>query len=201
MNSWIKKEVDRLAPNSDRSDIDDDLNWLYPNYVKAFKSFTCPSTRNFIRSAPGDWSTYTPQAGYPPGPNSGQYLNDLANNSINKESNGDSYELFGNLSGGRGKKSEKNVGAFEIKYYAAALGARPGPAAIFLIMDADDPKDDGTSTPSNAVNNWPEEGNNHGAAGTQANFCDGHAEWIPRKKFAHIWNLGQDPNPSFVPPP
>src|SRR2546423_400501 len=28
---------------------DDDVSWLYPRYVSAFKSFTCPNTRNSIR--------------------------------------------------------------------------------------------------------------------------------------------------------
>jgi prepilin-type N-terminal cleavage/methylation domain-containing protein len=28
---------------------EDDLNWLYPNYIKNFKSFICPSTQNAIR--------------------------------------------------------------------------------------------------------------------------------------------------------
>ena len=92
------------------------------------------------------------------------------------------------------KKTETSVMNIVLKTYTAAIGARPGPAAIFLMMDADDPKDDSASTPGNQYNNWPEAGNNHGAAGTQANFCDGHAEWIPIKKFLHIWNLGQDSN-------
>src|SRR5438445_2621796 len=39
---------------------DDDLNWLYgfgpafPSYIKNFKTFVCPSTRNYVR--PDVWS-------------------------------------------------------------------------------------------------------------------------------------------------
>src|SRR5436190_11010594 len=29
--------------------VDDDLNWLYPNYVKNSKSFVCPATMNVVR--------------------------------------------------------------------------------------------------------------------------------------------------------
>src|SRR3954471_606300 len=46
MNSWSGAPE---GPNSDRRASDDDVNWLYPNYVKALGSFICPSTRNFIR--------------------------------------------------------------------------------------------------------------------------------------------------------
>src|SRR5258708_4259659 len=31
---------------------DDDLNWLYPNYVKNIKSFICPATLNVVRPTP-----------------------------------------------------------------------------------------------------------------------------------------------------
>src|SRR6185295_16771686 len=47
MNSW---SMAGQGPNSDRNGSDDDLNWLYPNYVKALKSFTCPSTQNTIKN-------------------------------------------------------------------------------------------------------------------------------------------------------
>ena len=188
MNTWYAPLLGSDPPpaNSDRCGSDDDLNWLYPTYVKAFGSFICPSTRNFIRVPPQDiWVANTAA------PN-GQYLRDLRNNGINKEANGHSYELFGNFADM--KKTEASVVNIVLKTYTAAIGAKPGPSAIFLMMDADDPKDDNASTPGNQYNNWPEAGNNHGAAGTQANFCDGHAEWIPIRKFLHVWNLGQDSN-------
>ncbi len=31
---------------------DDDLNWLFPNYVSTVKTFLCPSTQHFISNAP-----------------------------------------------------------------------------------------------------------------------------------------------------
>jgi prepilin-type N-terminal cleavage/methylation domain-containing protein len=194
METWYGALLssDPPPPDSDRSGSDDDLNWLYPTYVKAFGSFICPSTRNFIRIPPqANWVPYPAAAGHSAAPN-GQYLQDLRNNGINKEANGHSYEVFGNFASM--KKTETSVQNIVLKNYTAAIGIKPGASAIFLVMDADDPKDDNASTPGNMYNNWPEVGNNHGATGTQANFCDGHAEWIPIKKFLHVWNLGQDSN-------
>src|SRR5882724_5020933 len=31
--------------------VDDNINWLYPRYVAAEKTFTCPSTQNFVDTA------------------------------------------------------------------------------------------------------------------------------------------------------
>src|SRR5262249_36845716 len=49
MHSWInsgshnyRSEVAPYLALSDRSAADDDLNWLYPTYVKSFGTFVCP---------------------------------------------------------------------------------------------------------------------------------------------------------------
>src|SRR4030095_14545956 len=113
MNSWItsyKNAVASYRAYTDRSAADDDLNWLYPNYVKALGSFVCPSTQNTIKSSP-----MVPSADAP----NGQYLQDLTDNAVNTKVNGDSYELFGVFDAlptegyGR-KKTEKEVGARRI---------------------------------------------------------------------------------------
>ena len=192
MHSWIanyRSEVAAYRHLSDRSAADDDLNWLFPNYVKALGSFVCPSTQNSIKQ------TWTPNADAP----NGRYLNDLANNAVNQRSNGDSYELFGVFSAlpsesyGR-KKTEREVNARVIRNYTPVIGTRPGASAFFLIMDGDDTSSDPNAAPQNPYNNWPDPGNNHGLVGTTANFCDGHAEFIPRKRFLQVWNLSQDSN-------
>ncbi len=85
------------------------------------------------------------------------------------------------------KKKEDTVNAFTICYYTPAIGMKPGPSRVFLITDADD----GFSP--NDVNNWPDSLNdNHGAAGANFSFCDGHAQWVKQSKFLEVWNIGQD---------
>ena len=180
-------------PYTDRSGADDDLNWLYPNYVKAFNSFVCPATRNFIRTPPV--APWTPYATAP----NGQYLDDLGDNAVNLKAEGTSYEVFGVFSKLPGesfgrKKTEKNVLNRTINTYVGGLGTKPGASAFFLIMDGDDNSSDPNVQPNNPNNNWPDPGNNHGNRGVNANFCDGHATWIPLRKFLDVWNLSQDSN-------
>ena len=159
--------------------------------MKAVGTFVCPSTKNTIRTT---WITTNPNA-----PN-GRYLQDLSNNSVNTQINGDSYELFGTFNPDDGidthgkKKTEAEALAHLSKNYTSTKGTRPGPSAYFLVMDGDDTSSDPGAAPNNKINNWPEKGNNHGDTGACANFCDGHAEFIPLKKFLHVWNLSQDSN-------
>jgi prepilin-type processing-associated H-X9-DG protein len=56
------------------------------------------------------------------------------------------------------------------------LGQIPGPSRTWLSLDADN-----KSNPANKINNYPDPGDNHGADGANANFCDGHAEWVKEK--------------------
>lgn len=198
-NSWIKSYVDSIAAYkayTDRSGADDDLNWLYPTYIKSLGSFVCPSTKNRVQNTQ---TTYNPGAGYPPAPAGTWFLQDLTDNAVNLTTTGDSYEVFGVFSAlptepsGR-VKTEKEVSTREIRNYTKAIGARPGPSAFFLVMDGDDNSSLPNAQPGNPNNNWPDAGNNHGTTGTCANFCDGHAEFIPLKKFLDVWNMAQDSN-------
>lgn len=59
------------------------------------------------------------------------------------------------------------------------------PSRMLILLDSDqDSRNDnsgynGYEIPDHAVNNWPEEHNNHGAAGTNIAFVDGHAKFVP----------------------
>jgi prepilin-type N-terminal cleavage/methylation domain-containing protein len=177
--SWQAGYVPVNIPGSDRSDADDDANWLYPTYIPSFGSYVCPSTQNSIR----------PDTGTKPG-TSQTYVADLCNNAPNRKTYGTSYEIFGVFDGTGGpKKTESTVNSYAIRNYQAALGACPGASQVLLMTDADDTGNGGSSN-----NNWPDPEDNHGAAGTVVNFCDGHAEFVKRDKFLHVWNLAQDSN-------
>jgi prepilin-type N-terminal cleavage/methylation domain-containing protein/prepilin-type processing-associated H-X9-DG protein len=173
---------------TDRSGSDDDLSWLYPRYVKSISSFVCPATLNYIRT-----NLITKPTGE-------TALSDLCNNGTSPKSAGTSYECFGTFGVRTGvgsaststKKKEDTVNAFTDWYYPPALGMKPGPSRIFLITDADDTA--AVLDPTD-INNWPNSlTDNHGAAGQNFSFCDGHAQWVRQSKFMQVWNISQDSN-------
>jgi prepilin-type N-terminal cleavage/methylation domain-containing protein len=178
--------------DSDRSQSDDDMNFLYPTHVKTALgkgmagAYVCPATQNFIRTNDAS-NTYNKPA---PTPNQ-RYLLDLYNNVTTPTlQNGSSYEVFGVFANDV-KKTEKTAQNFQLVNSTKFRGSKPGPAAFFLMMDEDDPV---ANTPDNPNNNWPDKGNNHGVQGVSANFCDGHAKFIRTRDFCDVWNVAQDAN-------
>lgn len=186
--SWYSTFVSGKGPNSDRHSADDDLNWLYPAYVRSFGSYVCPSTQNYIRT------NTTPKPTKP----TENVVIDLGFFAQSKKLNGISYECFGNFPARNHlKKTEKSVASFTIERYTGlALGTKPGPTRIFLLVDGDD----GNSTrPGNPNAQYPDPGDNHGAEGFTVTFCDGHSEFVKRSKWLDVLNTMTDGNQQ--PPP
>jgi prepilin-type N-terminal cleavage/methylation domain-containing protein/prepilin-type processing-associated H-X9-DG protein len=187
--SWDPPPTPGPTVATDRSGSDDDLSWLYPNYVKSFGSYLCPATRNYIRPATNSATTETKPTGE-------QVPKDLCNNGVGPKASGTSFECFANFTvrtSGTGvstKKTEASVLAFTICLYTPALGLKPGPSRIFLLTDADDTS---ALVDKNDINNWPDSiTDNHGPYGQNFAFCDGHAEWVNQKKFIDVWNISHD---------
>ena len=167
---------------TDRDGTDDDLNWAHASYVKNTKVFVCPGTQNFIRT------NVTMFNGVP-------YLTDLLNNGENRRQPGTSYEVFGSwnsvINGTvYGKKREASVQAFTVtvdgKFTGLAPGTRPGPSRIYLIHDGDDVKLD------KDTENFPDRGDNHDEFGANMTFCDGHAEFVTRRKYDFVRNTSSN---------
>jgi prepilin-type N-terminal cleavage/methylation domain-containing protein/prepilin-type processing-associated H-X9-DG protein len=166
---------------------DDNLNWLYPSYVPAVKSYTCPSTQNFIRAA-----LFIPFTNAYTGL---RELTDLHDFSVSKKNPGHSYENFGwwrdrAWRPNAIRKTESTV--LTVAHGAAAFGLNgvvAGPSRNWLMIDCDDERPPG---PPNNYNDYPDAINNHGADGANANFADGHAEWIPRQKYVFSYEMSQD---------
>ena len=172
----------------------DDLNWLYPAYIKQIKTFICPNTRNTIDVTDFDNST-------PP------LIRDLKKNGKTREMPGHSYEVFGwyRLGGGGPgdniKKTQASVGGYALqKDYTIGLkkGTKPGYVNSMLILDGDDSPPEKPT----AIGNYPDSTDNHGKLGNNVAFCDGHAEFIRAKKWVYRFILSEDTNlqePSVVP--
>ena len=179
-------------------DGDDNLNWLHPAYLPSLKSFICPSTQNFIPTNTGRHDI-TGDPGL-------RYLFRTAGGKAKKP--GTSYEVFSfmNYNGGttteiriRGrvetvagiKKSQGSVQTHAHRFNAFGLqGQIAGPSRVWLILDADERYVD----QPDVHQNYPDPVDNHGDAGGNVLFCDGHAEWIPRQKYLYSFELSQDEN-------
>lgn len=149
----------------------DEMNWLYPAYVPATKTFTCPSTENFVR--PNVFASTDPVTGQ-------RALTDLLDFAPSKKSfPGHSYEQFGWYRTPQEPKTESLVASRAHRNFALGLRGRiPGPSDTWLMTDADDLR----PAPPVNFNNYPDSLDNHGADGANVIFADGHAEWVPRLK-------------------
>ena len=194
---------------------DDDLNWLFPSYVPGTKTFTCPSTKNAIRSTDpnGPVTMYanmvTAYSGYDGANNySGvpyytdrlhgntTYLLDLVDNSLNGREGafGSSYEVAGFLNGQPGvRKTQSAVSSYTYRLNNPPpnnfFGQHAGPSDIWIMYDADDRS---TTDASRKNEDYPDPGDNHGKDGGNVIFCDGHAQWIPQKKYLQSFTRGCD---------
>jgi prepilin-type N-terminal cleavage/methylation domain-containing protein/prepilin-type processing-associated H-X9-DG protein len=177
-HTWWKPPT---VEGADRTPDDDDMNWLYPAYIKNFNSFLCPSTRHFIDPAN---AAYKPDGTPVP--------RDLVFIARRKGDQGHSYEVLGLFRGGNGpKKTATTINEHVLRRYTTGgLGRKVSPSEIFLMVDAD------SSTATNDLNNFPDSPeDNHGSEGGHMAFCDGHAAWVPQARWTHVWKTSQDNPP------
>ncbi len=167
-------------PAGKRDGDDDDTNYLYPPYAPNLASFVCPNTQNTVTNETFVWS----------GRN---LICDLTNNcpTGRKAGRGTSYEIFGSMSNSTGqKKSEKAINGYTLTVNYANRGMKPGGARVWLFTDADDQGMVGS------INNYPDKTDNHGDAGLNVMYCDGHAAWLFTKNYLNEFNVSFDENRS-----
>jgi len=182
--SWY--DINNMAADSDRSQTDDDISYLFPRYVPATKSFTCPSTKHIVRS-----TNFVTKPG-----TSERVLSDLVKLPSAPNYYGPSYEILGTFTVfptvPSPKKTESRINSFQLRSnHPTYPNAKPGPSRVFLMIDVD--------PGSGAKSNYPDPEDNHGRDGGNMNFCDGHAEFVKRAKYLDVWNLSQ--GTSRTPPP
>jgi prepilin-type N-terminal cleavage/methylation domain-containing protein/prepilin-type processing-associated H-X9-DG protein len=162
---------------------DDDLSWMHPAPIASLKSFICPSTQNSINPSN---LVFTFEIGSKVVQT--KVIRGLLDNAPNGRGAGEghSYEVFGLLAGNQ-KKTLNRVVSYVIQSLPGYEGTKPGPSGILLIVDADDGKPSGT-------NNDPDPVDNHGDAGSNWLFCDGHVEWINKKNYHSRWSVARADN-------
>jgi prepilin-type N-terminal cleavage/methylation domain-containing protein len=188
---------------------DDDLNFLFPQYIPTWKTFICPSTRNNIDDthvpAPDPYPRNSYNQSATPYP---ERLHD--NNFIIKDlqqtaggrlvtTNGHSYEVAGFLHGEDDqtvvRKTYSSIAAYTYQLINANFpqydfhGQKASPSEIWIFYDGDDPD---SKDPTLQNNDYPDPGDNHGTAGENVAFSDGHVEWVSQKKYLRSWFRGND---------
>jgi len=178
---------------------DDNLNWMYQNYAKSLQLFICPSTQNYIRTnmnAAGellDLQTFAFDKGYTNGYSYENFswwrYEGASKAGYGNEATGPGSN--GTLSQTQARKTESRVSSRK-HYSNEGLGLKDmvaGPSRTWLTLDGDN-----NFNPANIYNNYPDKSDNHGAEGANANFCDGHAEWVREKGKYYITlrELSQD---------
>jgi prepilin-type N-terminal cleavage/methylation domain-containing protein/prepilin-type processing-associated H-X9-DG protein len=181
-----------LFPNP--TGANDSFGYLWPKYLKNNQMAICPSTENYLRPtlAVARDQIYYPDA-------DGKMIEDLRHLAANGGSaNGVSYEILAWYSYGKyldgtvingysvGTRSqqlgiqsgEPNYSPAKTSEVVKTWGKLKKPERTILLQDSD--KDGGTIVAGRPVNNWPDQGNNHGTAGANFGFGDGHVAWVPR---------------------
>jgi prepilin-type N-terminal cleavage/methylation domain-containing protein/prepilin-type processing-associated H-X9-DG protein len=192
---------------------DDDLNWLYPQYVEAINVFICPATRNTVNpnvtvtlpsNDPGPITPNTSGEPFYPERLHGnkRYVQDLVNNAPGKDAgNGHSYEVAGFFAGRIGTAINATTNVRKTQASALShiystpqdgtrynfIGQSASPSDVWLIYDEDDLG--GADRPNG---DFPDKGDNHGIEGGNVVFGDGHAEWVPRSKYVGSFIRGTD---------
>ncbi len=116
--------------------MDDNVNWIYPNYLPSWQVLICPSTRNYIRT-----NTVRDRL-------TGQVsVIDLLDFARNRDTAGYSYELYGFMGAVTDnplnprcvRKTQSSVNGYvHLNDTFGLKGSAPGPANIWLFVDGDD---------------------------------------------------------------
>lgn len=162
---------------------DDGLHYLYgKKYLPDTKIVICPSTRNQVnmRLVSGKKKIKETQQMV-------TVYTDLSDAADNREDRtGHSYEIFAWHSAGifpSGLKYDKSD--------RITVPTTRKPAIQFIIAESDqDPDKNGAGGLVFGVqvwNNWPDEAtNNHGKAGGNIGFLDGHGEWVTHRNWVPV---------------
>ena len=171
----------------------DALSALIPKYIREGRVAVCPGTQNVVNLSK-TISQFVPGSGVV----QVQDLSDLKNNAAHAGDarGGHSYEIFNwygpaeypdgkVIPGTTASLNQKNPQY--LNYLMTQKNVR-NPSEVFLILDGDEGF-------NGTTNNWPDAIDNHGAAGLNLGFADGHAEWVTPAGMVHAMMKSRHPWP------
>jgi prepilin-type N-terminal cleavage/methylation domain-containing protein len=180
-------------------DWEDNIGWYFPDYVSDVKVAICPSTRNQVRHN----LTLSEEAGEDVSQTYGRdFIRDTfwAARDRDDDAGGHSYEVrawfvagkfldgqvvWGYDRGTVGHQlgwSSQSVPELQTMRTQNVLKTTsttmfPDRSMLFVDNDNDESISDQIGR-RDGINNWPDAWNNHGVAGYNASFADGHASWL-----------------------
>ena len=185
---------------------DDDVNFLFPQYVSNIRTFVCPSTQNNpidkrISPVPVYPKSSFNQSGelYPDRLHDNSfYIPDLQQCDPNGRAgtkDGHSYEVGGFFHGETTNFVRKTQGSVGYTYQLASVnfpqynfqGTRAAVSDIWIFYDASDP-----NGPTQKNNDYPNPGDNHGIDGANVSFADSHVAWVTQKDYIRSFFKGND---------
>lgn len=143
-------------------------------YVKSLQENAAGKTAAGSASNPAGGTSYE-VAGFFCGQN-GQVVDTKTN--VRKTQRSATSHIYSTIQGGFGKYDFR--------------GQRASPSDVWVIYDEDDSARTGDADQSRKLEDFPEPTDNHGADGGNVVFGDGHAEWVPRKKYVGSFIRGTD---------
>jgi prepilin-type N-terminal cleavage/methylation domain-containing protein/prepilin-type processing-associated H-X9-DG protein len=209
-------EDDKNALAGTQNSGDDDVNWLYPNYVPNPNVFLCPSTQNSINITNTGTTSANPPWYADLGNSSGvsyatrlhgvtRIALDLQHAAMNgtdrssphspygydashKRGSGTSYEIAGYLHGESTRKTQKTIIGYN--YIDVPADVLSSPGTMLLMFDSDD--EIAVPGRGKSNNNYPDSIDNHGTDGGNISFCDGHAAWVRQSDYRNVFTVGTD---------
>lgn len=154
---YATEDKSRIYLYSEAPGGNDSLERLFPRYLKGFGATICPATANRVTTV-----AHLRDNAEGPGDSSGGHSYELRSWMAEGYTFPDRYKVPPRPPHWNAVwKSEKNVRK---------------PSEVMLLTDADD------SWSSVSINNWPDSTDNHGAAGFNVAYVDGHVLWTPTGK-------------------
>jgi prepilin-type N-terminal cleavage/methylation domain-containing protein/prepilin-type processing-associated H-X9-DG protein len=194
--------------------LDNDMNYLWGNYVPSLKSFRCPAT---FKTFPAPAPEYGIRDNvYYNGFNGGTGINpytgkkeliDLYNQAPSRNDLGHTFEGYGWWYPGSGSgtqlKTESNVVTHKNLHPTTGEGVTvdmkgvvPGASGVVLLREGDNAI--ANSPPNSNWNDYPDKYDNHGAEGANMLFADSHAAFVRRrasnkmKSYRYVYLMGID---------